>query len=125
MICTWPAPWGFGPTWAETSCSLRLCLVRKPVDLEGARDLIAGHAQLAGSFGFAAGFAVPSAILTLAFILRNLRSLIITALNNPDPLRYQPGAFDMADLPAVEVLRDFRQATIRLAAVVTVDRRHL
>lgn len=68
---------------------------------------------------------MPSAILTLAFILRNLRSLIITALNNPDPLRYQPGAFDMADLPAVEVLRDFRQATIRLAAVVTVDRRHL
>lgn len=107
------------------SLRLSLCGVREPVDLERAFDRLARHAQLAGGFGFAAGFAMPSTILPLAFILPNLGSLIITALNNPDPLRYQPRAFDLADLPAVQVLRDFRQAAIRLAAVVTVDRWHL
>lgn len=99
--------------------SLGFCRIGEPVDLEGARDLIAGHAQLPGSLCRASRF--RSATLGVMRILR----ITVALPRDPDPLRYQPRAFDLPDLPAVQVFRYLREATIGFATFVSVHRRHL
>ena len=68
---------------------------------------------------------MPTTVVSLTFILRKLRSLKASCINDPDPLSHQPRAFDLANLSAVQVFGYLREATIRFATFVSVHRRHL
>lgn len=102
--------------------SLGFCSVRKPVDLEGPLDRLARHAKAAG--GFAGAALITSTLDDATFRNRPILGQFPLP-RDPDPLGHQPSAFDLADLPAVQVFGYLREATIRFATFVSVHRRHL